>query len=289
MSFSITFRGTETIIIDQMYGGRTPRPWQLLLASLAFCCLGIAVARHFFSANVGIISIFLCVLGLLPSLTNLFDQRKERRRKASRGSESAHEGRIDSRLAFSILLLFLGVMLAYGGWVLMLPVEESKQVFAAQLEPWLDMADPGFAVSSFGGILVNNLLVAVGVIVLSLLYRAGGTLLVLGWNASVWGTAFAFFARLEWGGGLRALGGWLRLSASVFPHILLEAVGYILMALAGLLLLRLIVRFGDPFLDRRSLAASVTMLVVFGVVSLVLAAAVETGLAPQLVKALSSS
>ncbi|MDP7112226.1 MAG: stage II sporulation protein M [Myxococcota bacterium] len=281
------FRGTETIIVEQIYGGKNPRSWQVFVASVAFACLAIGASRRIFDHAQGAISIFLCVLGLMPTLANLMDFRAQRRGWENEGLAPPMGGRTSRNLAISILALFSGVMLTYGAWVLLLPVEESTSAFNTQLSPWLGMAEPGFHAGSFPGILANNLLVGLGILILTLLYRNGGALLVLCWNASVWGAAFAYFARLQFGDGGAAIGGWLALSAAVFPHVLLEATGYVLMVLVGMFALRIIVRYRDPALDRASLLRGTTRLFGLGLVVLIVAALVETVLAPGLVEGLS--
>lgn len=286
MKPSFASDGTETLIVQQIYGGRTPHPLQLLVAAVAFSCLGIALARQFFEAHVGMISLFFCVLGLLPTLGSLVDRKKRKSRGSRRSSGNVH--RPDVRLGVSILAIFLGVMLAYGVWNLALPIEQVRRSFGAQLQPWLGLTSPGFEVGTLSGILVHNLIVAAGVFLLSVLYRNGGALLVLAWNASVWGSAFAYFARLEWGGGWSAVRGWVGLSAGVFPHVLLEAAGYILAAFVGLLALRLAVRFGDEGIDRRGLLIAIAQLGVIAVGCLAFAAVVEVALAPRLIALLAS-
>jgi hypothetical protein len=284
-----TFRGTETIIIDQIYGGKTPHPLQLLIAAAAFASLGIAVARHFFDSNVGTISIFLCVLGLLPTLGSLVDRKKSQSKPLAQllADEGDRKPRFDLTLALSLLMLFVGVMLAYAAWVLILPEEVVRRCFNGQLAPWLELGTSGFRARPLFPIVGNNLLVMLGVLLLSILYRNGGALLVLCWNASIWGAAFAWFATVETAGGLAAVGRWFVLSASVLPHIVLEATGYILTALVGLLLLRLIVRFRDEALDRRELLLGIGKLGGAALACVVLGAVVETALAPWLLDLLS--
>ena len=282
-----SFKGTETIIVEQIYGGKQPRSWQVFVAAVVFACLAIAGSRRVFDDAQGAISIVLCVLGLMPTLANLVDFREQRRRYERQGLAAALDQQRSHGLALSILALFGGVMLAYGGWVLVLPVEQSEATFSTQLSHWLGMTEPGFVAGSFSGILFHNLIVGLGVLVLTLLYRNGGALLVLCWNASVWGAAFAYFARLQFGDGGAAFGGWLALSAAVFPHVLLEASGYVLMVMVGLFALRIVVRYRDPSLDRASHVRAVLRLSALALVALVLAAWVETSLAPGLVERLS--
>ena len=281
------WRGTQTLIVDRIYGGGRPHPLQLLVVSVVLSAMGIALARHFFETGRGAISIFLCVLGLLPTLDRLVD----RHGRLDRGEHDAVLGGLvsaDGRLVGSVLALFAGVMVAYGAWAIALPLPDVRETFAAQLSPWAGLDEPGFAPRDFGWILGNNLLVLVGVLAFSILYRAGGALVILCWNASIWGAAFAYFARLEWGGGLAAVGGWLATSACVFPHVLLEAAGYVMTAVAGLIVLRLAVRFRRLAGKRAALVRGAALLLAAAVAALVLAAAAEAFLAPLLLDQMPS-
>jgi len=268
--------GTETIILEQIYGGSLPHPVQLLAASLLFSCVGIAVARHMFEGNAGAISVLLCVLGLLPTLDHLVD----RHRPSPTSLSPVLYLRADTSMASSVLTLFAGVMVAYAAWSMLLPIEQVRATFHTQLEPWLRLGGVGFEPGFLTGIWVNNLLVLAGIWFLSALYRTGGALLVLAWNASVWGVTFALIARMQGGA---AVGSWLAISACVFPHVLFEAVGYVLMALCGLGSVRLIARYGDPSLDRTKLARKVALLAATAVACVLGAGILEKLLAAPLI------
>lgn len=268
--------GTETIIVEQIYGGSLPHPLQLLIASLLFSCVGIAVARHLFEGDAGAISVLLCVLGLLPTLDHLMD----RHRSSPASLSPVLYLHADLSLASRLLTLFAGIMLAYAGWSLLLPVDQVRLSFHSQLAPWLRLGGVGFEPGVLTGIWTHNLLVLAGVLLLSALYRTGGALLVLAWNASVWGATFALIARLQGDGGL---GQWLAVSACVFPHVFLEAVGYVLMALCGLGSVRLLVRYGDPSLDRGRLVRNIASLAAMAVGCVLVAGVLEKALAAPLV------
>ena len=265
--------GTETIILEQIYGGSLPHALQLFVASLLFSSVGIAVARHLFDGNGGVISVLLCVLGLLPTLDRLVD----RHRPSPTSLSPVLYLRADATLTLSVLTLFAGVMAAYAAWSLLLPIDQVRSSFSSQLSPWLRLGADGFEPGYLTGILVNNLLVLAGVFLLSALYRTGGALLVLAWNASVWGSTFALIARMQ-----DTVGNALAVSGCVLPHVLLEAVGYVLMALCGLGTVRLFVRYSDPSLDRSRLLRKVALLAVTAVLCVLLAALTEKLLADPL-------
>ena len=124
--------------------------------------------------------------------------------------------------------------------------------------------------------------VCAGVLLLSIIYRTGGALLVLTWNASVWGTVFAYFARSQGGSGLDALGGFAVTMACIFPHILLEAGAYIIMAISGVLIVRFLAHMSDPGVDLRRTAFNAMGLAVVGVLCILLAGVVEVTLSPTL-------
>ncbi len=226
----------------------------------------------------------MCVIGLLPTLGRLVDRHRAGPSAVSMSPVLYLQA--DVRLVVSILAIFAGVLTAYGAWTLWLPPEQVAATFDSQLAAWLRRGHRGFEPGVLSGIMLNNLLVALGVLILSALYRTGGALLVLAWNASVWGVQFAWIARLEWGSGLPATGGWLVVGAAVLPHVLLEAAGYVLMALCGLALVRLAVRFHDPSLSRRRLVRNLALLAGAAVLCVLAAALAETFVAGRLLQPL---
>ncbi|NJK31570.1 MAG: stage II sporulation protein M [Deltaproteobacteria bacterium] len=81
------------------------------------------------------------------------------------------------------------------------------------------------------GLLGHNVLVMLSVFVLGFVYRAFGALLTLFWNASAWAITLVILAQASaadgsWQGGAAVI-------VAVFPHLFLEGLAFIAVALAG--------------------------------------------------------
>ncbi len=90
----------------------------------------------------------------------------------------------------------------------------------------------------------NNTVVLVIVLLLSCFYGAGA-MLYLAYNASAWGTIFAFVARESVTGGSK-IGAFSSLFAKVFPHTLLEASSYFLAVISGVVVMKALLKETDP-------------------------------------------
>ena len=281
---SLGQRQTQFLLLGQMYGGKVPRAWAVLLAAGVLTAVGIYIAFHFFPEQAGVISVFFTVLGLLPTVDVLIERNKKVMDEVADFDFTRLKFHADARLAVSVLALFVAILLAYGMTALFLPMEKLQLAFQPQLAPWIDVAGPEYRLSALGAILMNNLSVSAGVLLLSIIYRTGGALLVLTWNASVWGTVFAYFARNQAGSGLEALGGFLTTMACIFPHIVLEAAGYIMMALGGVMIVRFLAHMSDEQVDLRRTAINAAGLCTIAVLIITIAGVVEVTLSPTLLQ-----
>lgn len=205
------------------------------------------------------------------------------------GGTKRNQLKADLRLTQAVLVLFLGMMLAYSATALLLPPETMKEVFYYQLEPWLHIESPDYQNLHAWTLIHHNLMVALASFILSLIYRIGGTLLVLAWNASVWGTVFAYFAQLQ-GNSMEAfVGDYLAMIACVFPHIVLEALGYIAATLAGLVAVRICISYGETDFKKKEAVKQLIGFAVVCVGTIFLAGTLEVTLAPFLFGLLSNT
>ncbi len=268
--------------MQHLYGGRVPRKRMLAMTAFALTSVGILLGFRFFGAQAGVISVFFSVLGILPTLELLIERNKRKSSELAATGLAPEKLEEDARLASALLALFLAIMFAYGLAALIVSAKQIEVGFSAQLGPWLTVSDPSFQAQSLPGILLHNLGVAAGVLLLSVLYRTGGALLVLAWNASIWGAAFAYFARSADGEGLAAFGTFAAIIACILPHIVLEALAYIMTALAGIVVVRGFARTGASVASVRGMALNATLLCGAAVMLLCGAALLEVTLAPTL-------
>jgi hypothetical protein len=252
------------------------------MAAFILTLTGITIAFRFFSHEAGIISVFFVVVGILPTVDVLIERKKRVMDDVAEFDFSKQKLRADAELAVQVLLLFVAIFIAYSLVALYIPLPTLKSAFAPQLGPWLSVTGPHYEFAAFFGLHLNNFGVCAGVLFLSVLYRAGGALLVLVWDASVWGAVFAYFARNQNGSGIDAFIGFSMTMACVFPHILLEAVGYITIALGGVIIVRCLAHLSDPNANIRRVLANAALLCASAVLIITVAGVVEVTLAPTL-------
>ena len=85
------------------------------------------------------------------------------------------------------------------------------------------------------GILGNNLLVLFSVVFLSFLYRGYAVLLTMAWNACIWGMTLTLLMRESFKTGVENPMAYAAYAfAGLSPHLILEALAYILAALSAI-------------------------------------------------------
>ena len=121
----------------------------------------------------------------------------------------------------------------------------------------------------------------------AMLYRDGGLLLVLAYNASRWGVIFAWLARVAGEEqGTSVLVYLLRTMAAVLPHLVLEALSYIIGAMAGVFLSKALSKYSASSDAFAQVLGAVLRLSAISGALLVAGAAAEAMLAPALVEML---
>ncbi len=274
--------------MNLIYGGRVPRPRMIMMSAFALTCAAIFIAIRFFGDQPGTISVFFAVMGILPTVDVLIQSNKMKTRDIDL-LEDRGKFKADTQLAGALLILFLGVMLAYGASALVVPVERIITLFAPQVGPFVEATGPSYRLEHVWGLMAHNLGVAAGVLALSILYRTSGALLVLVWNASVWGVVFAYFARVQEQAGLQAFISFGKTMICILPHSLAEAMAYIMSALAGIVVVRLLARAPDDEGGQRRLALNAGGLIFGSMIVLAGAAALEVTLAPYLLRVVTPS
>ena len=139
------------------------------------------------------------------------------------------------------------------------------------------------SVGSVGSVLAHNLVVAVALFLLAVVFRAYGALLALTWNAAVWGTVLTLLVerRAAQPDG-PALPSALLAVVAVFPHLVIEGAADVVVALAGIFASKGLLSYdlSDERLGR--VLGAVLRLLLVAVIALGVAAIVETRFAPLL-------
>lgn len=195
-----------------------------------------------------------------------------------------HRGGWPSNLlsAVSILGIFLGLFVANLLFAWLIHVLGSSQQWESFFDfllrtQHLHANKPLTArFSSLGGILVNNLLVLVTTLLLVVVYRAYGLMLAISWNACIWAVVLFYVFRQALQHTKLSTGSFLlRSVAAILPHLVLEALAYILAALAALFLSQAFSQYKFSDIRFRQVTRAAGTLLILSGAAVVLAALTE--------------
>jgi len=186
----------------------------------------------------GMIALFLVSASLMRRIQQLLDENRNNIWVKQRGSWRSN--RIS---AMSVLAMFIGLFLAnilFASVLVAIGAEQRmKHFFDFVLKTEHLHAGQVLSArfSSFGAILANNYIVLLTTYLLAFLYRAFGMVLVICWNACVWAVVLFSVFRMAWLHTKVSFFSFFgRAVGAMVPHLLLEALAYILAALAAIFL-----------------------------------------------------
>ncbi len=228
--------------------------------------------------HAGMISVFLVTAALSDRLTLILETNRRDVCVFQRGRWASNKS-----TAAAVLTLFLGMFAAYASVAYVIGDAGSQHAFAftaklAGLES-TNLLEHEFG--NLAALLLQNLGVVVAIAFLAFLYRSYGAMLVLAWNACVWGFVFSSLAAEGHRSGvLSGTIASLVAYTAVLPHLILESGAYILVALAALFASQSLATYeaDDPRL--RKTAPVVATLMACGLASLLLGAVAEAYFAP---------
>ena len=270
------------MVLERLYSAKwiEQKTRYAFLMGLSYSVLGIIAAMLIFPQDPGIAAIAFTSLLILPSLTRLLSIEEN---EAARAQKFNFRGLLweHSDIIKIYVFLFLGIMLAFAFFSIVWPSIATSSIFSQQANIFSSAVTgkAATAVSSAGNffwsLLKNNMLVLIVCLALSLVYGTGA-IFILTWNASVWGVVFGLMAKNSAvvAGGNPFIIFFLTFIA-VFPHLILEAVSYILAAVSGGVISKAVIRekaFSNRF---NQIIQDSLMLFVLAIIVLFVAAYVE--------------
>jgi len=264
-------------MLEQLYSEKwlSHRASFTFILGFAYATLGIGSALVVFPLDPALAAVAFTSLLLLPSLNKLLTQET---------SQAAAEQKFDltdpfknHRDIFSIYFFtFLGVLLAFAFFSIILPSISTSQLFSTQISVVGLTGSASSLTESFSSTVSNNLLVFIVILFASFIYGAGSIFLIV-WNASVWGVVFATIARESAVvAGQNPFGYFFATLSAAFPHMFLEAAAYFMAAIAGAIVGR--AALTEKFFSDRFTKIVQDAVVIFfvAVIILLIAAFVET-------------
>lgn len=222
------------------------RPWEMFFIGLFYASIALLFVTYVFGGDdilqdgAGLLMVLFTVLACLPFVYYLNKHEEEKNIEIDKNGKLIKE---HSKALLSLICLFLGFVIAYSFWYVVLP-EVSGQNFNFQIRTFCAINNPrefnqcvhtyGAApyitghvtkVGAFLSIFSNNLSVMIFTLIFSLAFGAGA-IFILVWNASVIGAAMGMFAN----GSLKNLPSSL---VRYLIHGVPEIMAYFVVALAG--------------------------------------------------------
>ncbi len=268
-------------------------PWELFFVGLIYSSVAIFLSLYIFKQYVGIVMVFLTTIACTYLIQGTL--RREEKKDAVIHHELALLKEHGKALSY-FMFLFLGFVVSFSLWYIVMPQSFSSHVFAIQEETIRCINSVGIEgclsapAESFAKILLNNVKVLLFVLIFAFFYGAG-SVFILAWNATVVAAAIGIFVRNSLSSAAANLG--LSSISSYFSsysfgllryltHGSLEILAYFIAALAGGIISVAVARhsFSNPNF-KRVLLDSVD-LIALSVGTLFLAAVVEVFVTPLL-------
>lgn len=227
------------------------------LRAVLISSISLWAAQYFYPLNLIFATAALVAIGL----GTLFEEYLEENKNAIWTSkESPYSA--NARLALQITVLFVGVLLtasiafAVAGIPESVAQSQSNDLFRANIPE----------------IFKSNLTQLVAATVIALIFRAGGLMLVLAWNAITWSCQFAsYFALL---GGVTKTSS-IFLVGTFLAHSVVEVVAYVLAGMSGIFISKGLSKYSTSSPEMNRVAKASLFLLVISAIVLFLSAILE--------------
>ncbi|MEM4282265.1 MAG: stage II sporulation protein M [Candidatus Woesearchaeota archaeon] len=264
------------------------KAWEMAFLGALYSTTAIFVSLWTFKSQASLVMVFLNVIAIMP-LFYSFIRHQELVGEALKSEREILKQH--GRTLLFLLFLFLGTVISYAFWFVVLPPETSSNLFSIQTATIINLNNELSAAalgnfSILSKIFLNNLRVLILSIAFSLLYGAGSIFIII-WNSSLIGTAAGIFIQkyvthnLALSGApktylLATVGSALRYLFHGIPEILAYFVG----ALAGGILSVAIIKkeFETPHFER--IIVDVADLTLIAILLLFVAALLEVYVTP---------
>ena len=253
-------------------------PIEIMIIGFLYASLSLIFSLWIFPDHASIIMVFLAVISCtyLVQSSFIMEEVKENRNKSEEWILKEH-----SKLITLLLSIFVGYLLAFVFWSIVLPDTTSDVVFSSQKEvinqvQKVSNSVTGNAINpeNFSIILFNNLRVLLFSFVFALFYGAG-SLFILAWNASILGYLIGILAKEKL--GLISLP---HLFTKYLIHGIPEMISYFIISLAGGIIFIKIVRGDFKNSSNKRTMLDLGILILVSVIVLILAAIIETYITP---------
>lgn len=269
------------------------KPWEAFFIGLLYSTVALFLSLWIFRQQASLVMIFLTSLAAVPLIYNAI--KIEERKDIEIDSETTLIK--EHKKAVSLYLyLFLGFVISFAVWYVILPSSLLHDLFRTQTQTILDINNKVTGKTStdtlilLSTIFLNNVKVLIFCILFAFLYGFGA-IFILTWNASVISAAIGNFVRTNLASyaslvGLPKIGKYMHIvSLGLFKysiHGIPEIVAYIIAGITGGIISVAVIRhdFGTKRFENIVLDTSSLLMLALGI--LLIAAILEVYITPLL-------
>ena len=252
---------TESVKKNPLFG---------FVLGLSFSLFAMVVAIFVFPRDPALVTVGVSSLLLVPLLR---EELVAQRIAVLKGGWNIKNIFVEQWNFFlSYFFLFLGMFSVFSFFSIMLPSMASSKLFETQLS----FIGGAFSPDLLIDLIVNNFIVLVSFIVFSIV-AGSGSIFLLSWNASVWGTVFGVLARTS----AENIQGqawilYVLILVSVLPHMILEVSSYIFGIMGGVIMSESLITDGISSKNFDKVVKKCGTLLIIAVVLVLAGAIVET-------------
>ncbi|MFA6089126.1 MAG: stage II sporulation protein M [Candidatus Woesearchaeota archaeon] len=224
------------------------KPLILVFLGIVYSSLSLVLANWIFPSHASLTTLFFTVLACVPLFMKTIEAEEVLDIKTTSEKSLLKE---HGKVILYLCCLFLGFVISFTAWFVLLPVDDAGTNFSVQLDTFcrvnqagnydacmgqygMSSDATGYAIkeqSALFTIIKNNLKVMLVCIIFSFLYGSGA-LYILTWNAMVLSVAIGYHMKLLLA-SVNPFSAVLISSVSFLKHGLLEMVGYFIAGLAA--------------------------------------------------------
>ncbi|MBW2967721.1 stage II sporulation protein M, partial [Candidatus Woesearchaeota archaeon] len=269
------------------------KPWQLFFFGIMVASIGLFIGYWIFRDKADLVMIFLTAFACIPLMFHAIrnEEKEDIKLETELSMLKKH-----SRVLLFYTALFLGMVVAYSTWYVVLPTDMSHTLFQQQITTIAQINAPyqpnvvGDAVHTtlFNRIFFNNIKVMIFCVLFAFFYGAGA-IFILAWNASVVAAAVGNLIKL---GLVKYIGygGFAKMAATTQTvtysfgrylfHGVPEMMAYMVAGLAGGIISVAVINkhFKDQNFQKIILDASTLLMIAIAIVFI--AAVMESYITP---------
>jgi uncharacterized membrane protein SpoIIM required for sporulation len=267
------------------------RPWEMFFIGLVYASVAIFLSLWIFEEYSSLVMIFLTVTATVPFMYNIIAYEEAKDDAIEKETILLKE---HTRALKVFMFLFLGYLIAFSFWYVVLPTHVVEKMFSVQLKTIetinADITGKGIAAKFVMDIFSNNIKVLIFCILFAFIFGAGA-IFILTWNASVIAAASGGFIKhnisiITERVGLAKISGYFSASSvgilRYALHGIPEILAYFMAGLAGGIISVAVIRHDFGSKKFRHILTDSVDLIVLAIVVLLIAALLEVFVTPRI-------